>query len=193
MLHKISCELFNKKIITFGYGLNVILGDDDAKNSIGKSSALMAIDFAMGGNSLLKDKAGVIKALGHHKYQFEFYFSGTPFFFSRSTDSANTVQICNDNYEKIDDISIDSYTELLKSNYDMGLQKGTFRNIVSSFSRIWNKGQLDPEHPFAGDEKESEAVSINRLIDLFEYSEEISDEKSVLDDQEKKKTLFQNL
>lgn len=190
MLHKISCEFFNEREITFSYGLNVILGDNDAKNSIGKSSALMVIDFAMGGNSLLKDKAGVIKALGHHKYQFEFEFSGIPFFFSRSTDSANTVQICNEKYEKKDDLSIDAYTDLLKSNYGMGLQKTTFRNIVSSFSRIWNKGELDPEHPIAGDEKESEAISVSRLIDLFEYTEDIASEKSVLDDQEKKKSII---
>lgn len=190
MLRKISCDLFNERDIFFEYGLNVILGDNDAKNSIGKSTALMVVDFAMGGNSLLKDKAGVIRALGHHRYQFEYNFGGVPFFFSRATDSANTIQVCNDNYVVVDEISIDSYTDLLKSNYEMGNLDSTFRNVVSSFSRIWNKGELDPEHPFAGDEKESEAVAINRLIDIFEYADDISGEKAVLDSQEKKKNII---
>ena len=61
MLKQIKCDLFSHHQIDFQAGLNVILGDDEAKNSIGKSSALLAIDFAMGGSSLLVDKAGVIK------------------------------------------------------------------------------------------------------------------------------------
>ncbi|MGM3173858.1 MULTISPECIES: DUF2326 domain-containing protein [Dickeya] len=190
MLRKVSCDLFNKGEIIFGYGLNVILGDNDAKNSIGKSTALMVVDFAMGGNSLLKDKAGVIKALGHHRYNFEFNFGGVPYFFSRTTEFSNTVQICNDNYISVDEINIDAYTDMLKSKYEMGHLSSSFRSVAGPFSRIWNKGELDPEHPFAGDEKESEAVAVNRLIDIFEYTDEISGEKTVLDEQEKKKSII---
>lgn len=39
MLKQIKCNLFNHKQIDFHDGLNIILGDDEAKNSIGKSSA----------------------------------------------------------------------------------------------------------------------------------------------------------
>lgn len=53
MLKEIKCSLFKRQSIVFHNGLNIILGDDDAKNSIGKSSALMAIDFVNGGESLL--------------------------------------------------------------------------------------------------------------------------------------------
>ena len=60
------------------------MGDDDAKNSIGKSTALMVIDFAQGGNSFLKDEAGAIRALGHHHYNFSFVFAGQPYFFSET-------------------------------------------------------------------------------------------------------------
>lgn len=80
MLTKIICSLLNRGEISFCAGLNVILGDDDAKNSIGKSSALMIIDFAMGGTSLLEDKAGIIKSMGHHVYIFEFDFNGVKSF-----------------------------------------------------------------------------------------------------------------
>jgi uncharacterized protein YydD (DUF2326 family) len=72
MLKEIQCPMFNHAKITFHQGLNIILGDDDAKNSIGKSTALMVIDFVQGGDSFLKDEAGAIRALGHHTYNFSF-------------------------------------------------------------------------------------------------------------------------
>ena len=37
--------------IRFKDGLNVVLGKEDGTNSIGKSSALLAIDFVFGGNT----------------------------------------------------------------------------------------------------------------------------------------------
>lgn len=43
--------------ITFKAGLNVILGGEDGENSIRKSSALLAIDFAFGGNTYVKSDA----------------------------------------------------------------------------------------------------------------------------------------
>ena len=78
MLKQIKCDLFNQSTIDFHAGLNVILGDDEAKNSIGKSSALLVIDFAMGSDSLLDDDAGAIEFLGHHSYEITFEFGGVP-------------------------------------------------------------------------------------------------------------------
>lgn len=47
--------------IRFKEGLNVILGKEDGENSIGKSSALFAIDFVFGGNTyILKAMASSI-------------------------------------------------------------------------------------------------------------------------------------
>lgn len=190
MLRKITCPLFNHGEISFYLGLNVILGDDDAKNSIGKSSALMVIDFAMGGMSLLEDKAGAIKSMGHHTYNFEFIFNEIKYFFRRSTNESNLIHICNKNYEIMDEISIEEYTAKLKTLYGLEHLKNSFRSLVSPFSRIWNKGALDPEQPFSGDAKESAGVAIGRLIDLFEFTGDISEEKSVLDAQNEKKKLI---
>ncbi|MFA3777081.1 DUF2326 domain-containing protein [Yersinia sp. 1652 StPb PI] len=190
MLRRITCPLFNHGEISFDFGLNVILGDDDAKNSIGKSSALMVIDFAMGGMSLLEDKAGAIKSMGHHTYSFEFIFNEIKYFFRRSTNESNIICICNKDYEVMDEISIDEYTAKLKELYGLDHLKNSFRSLVSPFSRIWNKGALDPEQPFSGDAKESAGVAIGRLIDLFERTGDISEEKSVLDAQNEKKKLI---
>ena len=51
MLKEIICSKLADKKIVFNKGLNVVVGDDDAANSIGKSSALLLIDFAFGGKS----------------------------------------------------------------------------------------------------------------------------------------------
>lgn len=190
MLSKIICSLFNHGGISFNYGLNVILGDDNAKNSIGKSSALMVIDFAMGGMSLLDDKAGIIKSMGHHSYIFEFIFDDVVYYFKRSTSESNVVHVCNMHYKVIDEISIGDYTDKLKILYNLEHLKSSFRSLVSPFSRIWNKGALDPEQPFSGDVKESAGVAMGRLIDLFEYTEDIAEEKSTLDEYNERKKLI---
>lgn len=190
MLSKIICPLFSHDEIIFHQGLNVILGDDDAKNSIGKSSALMAIDFSMGGSSLLEDKAGVIKALGHHTYSFEFIFNGQKYFFKRSTNESSVVHECNEDYKSEKEISIDEYTEKLKNLYGLQELNSSFRSLVSPFVRIWNKGALDPDHPFSADAKEPYGSAIGRIIDIFSRARDIEEEKSVLDAHNEKKKLI---
>jgi hypothetical protein len=190
MLSKIFCPLLSHGEISFHSGLNVILGDDDAKNSIGKSSALMVIDFVMGGTSLLKDKAGAIKSLGHHSYNIEFIFNGERHFFRRSTDAADIVQVCNDNYEVTEDIGIEEYRGKLKVFYGLNHLYSSFRSLVSPFSRIWNKGGLDPDQPFTGNIKESAGSSIGRLVELFERTNDIAEEKAVLESHNEKKRLI---
>ncbi len=190
MLHKIICPLLSHGEISFNLGLNIILGDDDAKNSIGKSSALMLVDFAMGGISLLEDKAGVIKALGHHSYSIEFIFNNKSYYFKRSTNEPGRVKVCDKEFNAIEEITTDEYTAKLKNLYDLELLSSSFRSLVSPFSRIWNKGALDPEQPFSGDFKESAGVAVGRLIDLFERTEDILDERSVLEACNERKKLI---
>lgn len=190
MLKEIQCPFFNHTKITFHQGLNIILGDDDAKNSIGKSTALMVIDFAQGGNSFLEDEAGVIKALGHHYYNFSFIFSGQPYFFSRSTDVSDVVYVCDSNYARLDELSVELYRVKLKDLYGLESLESSFRSIVSPFARIWRKGGLEPDHPFLSAPKEPSGTAVGRLIDLFDRSQDISVEKKVIDEQKERKKLI---
>jgi len=107
MLKEILCPFFKHEKISFHDGLNIILGDDDAKNSIGKSTALMVIDFVQGGNTFLEDDAGVIKNIGPHYYNFRFDFSGHSYYFSRSTDVSEVVYVCDNAYSKQGKLTID--------------------------------------------------------------------------------------
>ncbi|KIC83879.1 DUF2326 domain-containing protein [Pseudomonas sp. C5pp] len=190
MLKQIKCNLFNQSTIDFHAGLNVILGDDEAKNSIGKSSALLVIDFAMGGDSLLDDDAGAIEFLGHHSYEITFEFGGVPLFVTRSTKQADFVDICDSNHVKLDEITVEAYREKLKSLYDLSELESSFRSIVGPFARIWNKGEADPDHPLAGNPKEKLGAGVARLVDLFERTGDVSVERAVLQTLQDKRNLM---
>ena len=45
MLTEIICDKFIQEKIVFKNGLNVVLGDEESSNSIGKSTLLLIIDF----------------------------------------------------------------------------------------------------------------------------------------------------
>lgn len=190
MLKQIKCNLFNQSTIDFHAGLNVILGDDEAKNSIGKSSALLVIDFAMGGDSLLDDDAGAIEYLGHHSYEITFEFGSVPLFVTRSTKQADVVDICDSNHVKLDEITVEAYRERLKSLYDLSELESSFRSIVGPFARIWNKGEADPDHPLAGNPKEKLGAGVARLVDLFERTGDVSVERAVLQALQDKRNLM---
>ena len=50
--------------IVFHKGLNVVLGMENGKNSIGKFSAMQVIDFVFGGSTYIKGDG--VKHVGHH-------------------------------------------------------------------------------------------------------------------------------
>lgn len=65
--------------IRFKKGLNVVLGKEDGANSIGKSSAMLAIDFVFGGDTYLKSDG--VKHIRHHTIFFAFQFCGQKYCF----------------------------------------------------------------------------------------------------------------
>lgn len=190
MLKNIRCTHFNHLEISFHPGLNVILGDDDAKNSIGKSTMLMIIDFALGGTSFLKHDAGAIRELGHHRYEFSFQFGQDQFFFSRSTNAPDIVHVCDETYAKLQELPLENYNKQLKFLYKLESLENSFRSILNPFARIWRKGGLEPDQPFASIPREASAISIGRLIDLFGRSSEIAAERKVLTQQKDRRKLI---
>jgi hypothetical protein len=190
MLKEIRCVHFSHSKISFHPGLNVILGDDDARNSIGKSTVLMVIDFALGGTTFLKDDAGAIRELGHHQYDFSFQFGLERLFFSRATDASDVVYVCDDAYARHSELPLEDYNRLMRRLYGLGDLENSFRSTVNPFSRIWRKGGLEPGQPFVSAPKEPSAVAIGRLIDLFGRSQEVAAEREVLEKQRERKTLI---
>lgn len=160
--------------IRFKPGLNVILGKEDGANSIGKSSALLAIDFVFGGNTYISSDG--VKHIGHHTIFFTFEFDGKDYYFARNTEDAEQIQVCDANYNLTGTVLTKAqYTDWLKSKYHIDFPGLNFRQTLSSFFRIYGKGNTDEIKPLAGIPGDSMEKSINRLIALFNRYQEIED------------------
>jgi len=179
MLKEIKCIHFTQPTISFHHGLNVILGDDDAKNSIGKSTVLMIIDFVFGGSSMVADASGAIRELGHHHYDFAFEFDRV-YHFSRATDDHRSVYVCDSQYVRQSVLPLSEFCAFLKNHYGMESMSSSFRDLIGPFARIWKKGGLETDQPFVGIVNEAHAKAIARLIDLFGRTGEIAVERDIL-------------
>jgi len=91
MLKMIQCDKFIENgiirpPITFGQGLNTILGTNCGANSIGKSTVLMLVDFAFGGIDYIRKSVDIHTNIGRHVINFTFEFEDELYYFSRATE-----------------------------------------------------------------------------------------------------------
>lgn len=207
MLKRIICDKFVQQQVVFHDGLNAVVGDDIASNSIGKSTILMIIDFVFGGEDYVKKNHDVIDNLGHHLFKFSFIFDESELFFIRSTKEYKFVSVCNMNFEIQKTIKLEDFTSLLQKEYKTELEGLSFRNTIGRYFRVYGKENLNEHKPIQYFEKETAQKSIIALLKLFdkykiiqEFEEQIqrlSDEKKLLAEAAKKdlipkmtKTLF---
>lgn len=193
MLKTIECDKFlsNGKprgTISFSPDLNICLGEDNAKNSIGKSTFLLAVDFCFGGESYLKSK-DLIEEVGHHTINFSFEFDKKPFYFSRSTQNPNEVLECDERFSKIKTHSLNEFTNFLNTKYHLENTELSFRQIASSFNRTYGLDASATQN-IVGIVKNKggmEKILLN-LLKLFEKYEIIKnlDEKFVSSQNEEK-------
>lgn len=178
MLKEIRCNVFREPEIKFHAGLNVVLGDNQGSNSIGKSSLLMIIDFVFGGNSYIDHNSDTVKELGHHHFQFIFSFNDEFFYFQRGTELHKEVYVCDNNFQIVKTIPIKEYLFFLKGKYVLPSNHLNFRSAVSLFSRIWGKYNLDVRRPLHTFPKEKNADTVERILLVFnEYDHVIEDVK----------------
>lgn len=176
MLLELLCDKFRVKKIEFHEGLNALIGDDLAANSIGKSTLLMAIDFAFGGDTYIEKNSGAVEELGHHDYRFRLKFGEESYYFKRGTENPSVITRCNEKYEQLDEISLDSYKKLLKSKYALDYADASFRDLVGLYSRIWGKPNVENvNQPLHITPKKSASEAIDTLINLFDKFSTISD------------------
>lgn len=168
MLKRIYCEKFLQKEVEFHSGLNAVVGDDVASNSIGKSTMLMIIDFVFGGEDYIKKNHDTVDQLGHHEFRFVFEFLGKEYFFIRSTNEYKSVSTCNEKFEIIDTDKVEKFTAWLQEQYMCQLEDLSFRSIVGRYFRIYGKENLNERKPIQYFEKETAAKSISALLKLFD-------------------------
>lgn len=166
MLKEINCSLFNQKKIKFHEGLNVVLGDDKASNSIGKTTLLLIIDFIFGGNSYINGNNDTVTNLGNHSFEFCFEFKNSNYYFRRTTQNYNFVEICDEKYNKESELSLDKYKRFLEKMYKVEYLGTNFRSVVGNFCRIWGKENYFVNKPLKQKDSKNEN-SINNLIKLF--------------------------
>ncbi|MCL1990921.1 MAG: DUF2326 domain-containing protein [Defluviitaleaceae bacterium] len=184
MLKTIQCDKFieNDQIrppIVFKAGLNTILGDEYASNSIGKSTFLMILDFVFGGDDYVRKSIDVQAHIGPHHIEFSFEFEDGMHYFSRSTDNFSIIHVCNANYQVEKKISKDTYTTFLSQKFNLDLPDLTLRNAIGRFFRIYGRETLDPKYPLQQAIREPQQMGIDALLKLFDRYEAVKRQKEV--------------
>lgn len=189
MLVEMSSSVFKEKgkvrsPIRFKKGLNVVLGKEDGENSIGKSSAMLAIDFAFGGKTYASSDG--VKHIGHHVINFAFQFDGDVHHFFRSTAQSDKVFLCNEKYEFREEWELHQFTDWLKVKYHIDFPDLSFRTTLSSFFRIYGKDNTDERRPLRGIRGQNMQKSIDMLVKLFNRYIDIEPRKQGFDEATKK-------
>jgi len=192
MLIEIHSDIFRENQINFHSGLNVILGDEQASNSIGKSNLLLIIDFIFGGTTYIKHSIDVIENIGNHSFYFTFKFD-KQYRFARSTENPEIVYECDSNYSINEDkiMNIEEFTEFLQTKYQLDYTDITFRKLISVYIRVWGKDNYDEKKPLKTYKNDSkEKLAINNLIRLFDkYTELKSINEQINTNHEANKTI----
>lgn len=185
MLKFIECEKFIENglprgRIEFFPGLNICLGEDNAENSIGKSTLLFAVDFCFGGDSYCSQK-GFLEKAGNHKINFCLEFGKEPYYFSRSTENPKEIALCDEDFNITKKIRDDEFKKFLLEKYNLIETDLSFRQVVTSFIRIFGKDSSEIKNIVGVEGHNGGKTGILRnLIKLFEKYEEIEtlEEKS---------------
>lgn len=152
-------------------GLNVILGTQTASNSIGKSSALLAIDFVFGGDTYLHSDG--IKNIGNHTIYSCFEFD-KKYYYGRNTKDPDTIVVCTSNYSETGEtITKNEFLDFLKSNYIQNKTNLSLRQLISTYFRIYGKSNREENYPLQGYRNQSIKESIKILMSLFDYYKDI--------------------
>ena len=167
MLTRIKSAIFTEKVIEFHEGLNVVLGDNNGSNSIGKSTLLMILDFIFGGDTYTSHNKDVITNLGHHDFEITFKFNNKELHFIRGTEKPDRVYKINQENNDTQEIKTNDYRKELKYLYSLEFENLAFRGAVSTFSRVWGKENYNVRRPLHNHPQENFIQTVTKLIKLF--------------------------
>ncbi|MBH0036106.1 hypothetical protein I6F43_15760 [Pseudoalteromonas sp. NZS71_1] len=186
MLKELRCNQLIKSKLEFSNGLNALVGADDGTNSIGKSSVLMLIDFALSGDDFIKLCSDVIEHVGTITVEMDFIFSNQKYSFSRSTNDPEVVQYLSEKDKPEKSISI--YRAFLSEYYSFPEGAASFRSAVNPFFRIWGKDNNNPNRPLNSFPNEPYSKIKPNILKLFSFYSAVKDlekEKKKTDDKSK--------
>lgn len=194
MLVEISCEEFKRygKIrepIKFHNGLNIIQGQDSGENSIGKSTFLLAIDFAFGGDTYA-EKETITNKIGHHFIKFCFEFEGIRYYYKRGTEKPKEIIECDENYNQKSLITLDNFRKQLLKFYKIETKDISFRQVVGTYFRIYGKGNSNeflPLASFSGETAENSLKNLLKIYNCFNVLDELN--KQIEIEKDRKQTI----
>ena len=195
MLVEIVCDKFienghEREGIRLRPGLNVVLGDESATNSIGKSTFLLIIDFIFGGDDYIDKARDVHDKVGRHVIRFSFDFKNEQYYFSRDTVYNRTVSVCDSTYTTVGEMTIAEYRAFLREKYEVTQQGLSFRDLVSRYSRIYQRENLDEKRPLSVYKGEPTKKCVQVLLMLFDCYSGLKDLEEALQDAEDKYKVF---
>ena len=196
MLREIRCDRFRtyndkpREPIKFHDGLNAVIGTKDAKNSIGKSTFLMIIDFVFGGKDYVQKCNDVQLMVGGHTIEFCFEFDDGLHYYSRSTINTSKVNRCDEEYQIIDTISLDKFCKELAKGYHVDESLSTFRGMVNPYYRVYQRDNLDEKAPLEVAKKGKTEAAIDELLKLFGLYNIVMEYKIQEKENEEQKAIY---
>jgi hypothetical protein len=190
MLTEIYCNKFLDKDgkergrIPLHKGLNTVLGSGKSDNSIGKSSFLLAIDFAFGGYTYPTKE--IKNEIEDHTVCWTMEFDGDKkFYFCRNTDDKDHIWKCDKDYTIIDGtpIEMEDYKSFLYDKYKMTTDEREYNFITSLFMRIFPKDCANNvSRPLLEYRKQPDYDGITILEKVMNYYIPIKKEKDARDE-----------
>ena len=191
MLVKLSCDKFRKdangnpESFTFKDGLNVVLGTADSKNSIGKSTLLLLIDFMLGGDDYKFHNNIAVSKIGHHLIHAYFEFEGKEYHYARGTHNPEEVYFYNDGGEIEATLSNNEYLKQLHDLYKVS-DDMTFREAVAPYLRIYQRETTNEKYPINAAFRQPKDKAIEIFLKLFgshKQLDSLKEEIETLEDQ----------
>lgn len=174
MLKELRCNKLVQPILKFKEGLNALVGPNDATNSIGKSSVLMLIDFALAGDDFLSISNHVIENVGEIIVEIIFEFNNELYHFTRSTSNPTIVNFVS-KAAVIEEWRIENYRLFLQKKYNFPEGSSSFRSAVNPFFRIWGKDNYNPNKPLNSFPNEPYLKIRSNILKLFSYYKIVQD------------------
>ena len=192
MLKEIICGKLADKKMVFDKGLNVVVGDDNAANSIGKSSALLLIDFAFGGNTY-SDNHDITDHVGDHDVYMHFVFDAKDYYFQRNVSHPNTVHECDSDWRVTGTLTDNDYRMKLMGLYHIPSDYLKFREAVSLFSRIYGKENYKEKEPLYPGHRCSGSDRVVYLVKMMNKYEKVQQKCELKEEADRKYTAYKGV
>lgn len=155
--------------IRFHRGLNVILGGEQAENSIGKSTLLLIVDYAFGGDSFGKSDAVKGYAVGDHEIFFAHKFLSGNRYFSRDTAYPTQIREYRDGSYVVPSgsMNIEDFRKLLKEESSLEDPDLSWREGVGAFIRVSESHDVNYEKPLNASSRATDEQGVRTLEKMF--------------------------